>query len=715
MNQTLILIFLYLLCFFTNAQGQEMRIKDCFFENKIRSTIRIIEDDYGFIWWAREDGFYRYDGKSIDFIDPSAGIPNVSFYAAANISHQKNGDYWFSAREMGVFHYAAQQDSFHLISKLVHQDSTFDIYARHVSIVPDQGIFIATQNGVWQLDEDKNLVRRIQPAEPFGKLRVGRHHANEIRKTLYDIKRNVLWLGGMTGLLSYDLATQKLTRHPTPFLNTEINEYSFLVNDLFLQDDKLTMATWGGGIQTYDIEKKTWEQFVFEDEVDVDYRHGNTQLGRTPNGRFFFAHETREVGSWKPGEPYIISPKIKETILSRGVGAQVDRLGYLWIGHRDGTCRYIVTNEPPIAKSSQIYVKKILINQIPQQQMMQRWDNQNLILVKKPDTLSFVFRAINPLSYDNVFYEYRLEGWSGEWVENDTSETAVFSNLENGDYLFQARYFDAISQQYIYTDKVSIQIEEENLFSQSFVNILLSIVFIGFFGFLYYRHLSRKKILKAEEKYEAQLREVQDAALRSQMNPHFLFNSLNSIRYFIVTNDNEIAANYLTQFSRLIRMILENSNKKLVTLAEEIQLLDLYVKMEQIRFENKFDYEIKLADDIDKDGLMIPPMLIQPYLENAIIHGINPKEGRGKITLSFKIAPPFLVIEIEDDGIGRKQSLQHKKDSVFKKTSLGLSITKARLDLVDTPKHKADLKIEDLLDEEKRASGTKVIIKLPLQ
>ncbi len=714
MNKLFFIIIFQLLCFSTDSQGQEMILEDCFFEEKARSTMRILEDLQGFIWWAREDGFYRFDGKNIDFIDPSVDSPGASFYSAASVLQEKNGDYWFSAREMGVFHYDAQQDSFQRISALIDQDSSFLLYGRHVSVVPDEGIFISSIDGVWQLDEHKNLIRRIEPAQLFGKPRVGRHSANEIRKTLFDPKRNLLWLAGMLGLLSYDLSTQELKRHLPPSMNTEFNDRFFLINDLILREDQLTLCTWGGGIHTYDIEQKTWTAHPFEDEKNMDRKHGNTQLGRSADGRFFFAHENREVGSWKPREPYLSSPKTNDKTLPEGVAAQVDRLGYLWVGHWKKICRYRIKNQAPSPKSSQIYVNKILINQIPQSQKMHFWDHQSLFSKIHPDTLSFVFRAINPLSYDSISYEYRLEGLDDQWQKNGASEIATFPKLTNGDYFFQARYFDNNSQKYIYTGKVSVIIKQENLFSQRTVYYLLGIIILSFLGFLYYRHLTKKREQEAVEKYETQLREVQEAALRSQMNPHFLFNSLNSIRYFIVTNDNEIAANYLTKFSRLIRMILENSNKKLVSLAEEIQLLKLYVEMEQIRFENKFDYEVNITENINKKELMIPPMLLQPYIENAILHGINPKEGKGKITLNFKAASPFLIIEIEDDGIGRQQSLQNKKDSVFKKKSLGLSITKARLDLADTPKHKADLTIIDLVDEAGNGRGTKVIIRLPI-
>ena len=708
--------FLFLLFFLQNTLAQEVVLENCFLENKGRATLRITEDPHGFIWWMREDGFYRFDGKSIDFIDLTVDSPHSGFYSSANILPQKNGDYWFAARELGLVIYDAKNDNFRHIPTLSDGDSTYQLYPHHITeTTPDADTkFVAGRNGIWQTDSLGNLQKHLQPAIPFGKSRWGRFNANEVRKTIYDSKRNILWIGGMAGLLSYHLDSEKIILHPNSFRNTETGTNHFLINDIMLKDDELVVTTWGGGLMTFDIENEKWEQFIFENEKHINYRSGITQLGKTKSGRLFFAHEIREVGSWKKGESFFSSPNMEGSPLEKGIAAQVDRLGYLWIGHWRKVCKYIVKEEPPLAKTAQIYVHSVFTDSIQLEQKMHRWDGQKIFLSQKTDALKFVFRAINPLSYDSIFYEYKLDGIDSDWNKNKNNEVAVYQNLKNGDYEFQARYFDKISQKYIYTDKVFVKIKTENLVSQKIVIGLLSLLGFSFLGFFYYRNLVEKRRQKKEKQYQAQLREVQDAALRSQMNPHFLFNSLNSIRYFIVTNDNEKATIYLTKFSRLIRMILENSKKKLVSLEEELQMLELYVNMEQIRFEDKFDYEIKVPSEVNPSEIMIPPMLIQPFIENAILHGINPKDEQGKIILSFKKEMPFLVISVEDDGIGRANAKALKRDSVFKKESLGLSITQSRLDLADSKSHQAKLKIIDIYDDEKKAIGTRVLIWLPV-
>ncbi|HFB99681.1 MAG TPA: hypothetical protein ENJ53_02640 [Phaeodactylibacter sp.] len=711
-----LLFFFFLFFFLQNVLAQEVTLKDCFLENKGRATFRIIEDNHGFIWWMRQDGFYRFDGKSIDFIDPMVDVPNSNFHSASSILPQKNGDYWFAARSLGLAIYDAANDKFRHIPTLSDGDSTYHLYTRDIAeITPDADTkFVAGNNGIWLIDRQGNVQKHLQPAIPFGKLKWGRHNANEVRKMIYDSKRNILWIGGMAGLLSYHLDSEKLMLHPNSFKNARTNDNHFLINDILLNGDELTVTTWGGGLMTFDIQKEKWEQFIFKDEQHLPSRSGMTQLGQTENGRLFFPHEIREVGSWKKGESFFDIPNIDGSPLEKGIAAQVDRLGYLWIGHWRKVCKYIVKEEPPTAKSAQIYVHSIFADSILLKQKMHRWDGQKVLISQKMDTLKFVFRAINPLSYDSIFYEYKLDGVDADWKKNKNNEVAIYQNLKNGSYQFQARYFDKISRKYIYTDKVFVKIKIENLVSQKLVIGLLSLLGLSFLGFFYYRNLVEKRRQKKEKQYQTQLREVQDAALRSQMNPHFLFNSLNSIRYFIVTKDNEKATEYLTKFSRLIRMILENSKKKLVSLEEELQMLKLYVNMEQIRFENKFDYEVKMPSEINPSGIMIPPMLIQPFIENAILHGINPKDGRGKITLSFKKEMPFLIISIEDDGIGRANAKALKQDSVFKKESLGLSITQSRLDLADSKSYQAKLEIIDLCNDEKEAVGTRVLIWLPV-
>ena len=206
-------------------------------------------------------------------------------------------------------------------------------------------------------------------------------------------------------------------------------------------------------------------------------------------------------------------------------------------------------------------------------------------------------------------------------------------------------------------------------------------------------------------------------SLRSQMNPHFMFNSLNSINNFIVKNDQENASDYLTSFAQLMRIILENSRQDWVTLESELRALRLYIGMEKLRFENLFYYHESISDNVNVMSTMVPPMLIQPYIENAIWHGLLPKKtSQCNLKLIIHQKDDILSIIIEDDGIGTKVSQQNKSSFNVSKKSFGLKIISERLDMInEIYKLNANVKIQDKSDIGDTETGTKVSLSMKLK
>lgn len=200
-------------------------------------------------------------------------------------------------------------------------------------------------------------------------------------------------------------------------------------------------------------------------------------------------------------------------------------------------------------------------------------------------------------------------------------------------------------------------------------------------------------------------------SLRSQMNPHFIFNALNSVNHFIAQQDERTANRFLSEFSQLMRLVLENSQEDFITLQKEQEILSLYLKLEHYRFRDKFDYEIILDEEVNTDTVQVPPMLIQPYIENAVWHGLRYKESKGKLSLKFRKKQNTLVVEIIDDGIGRKRSTELKTENQKKHNSTGLKNIEERLTIINKV-YKANYRvsINDLNDP----SGTQVLIYLPL-
>ena len=195
------------------------------------------------------------------------------------------------------------------------------------------------------------------------------------------------------------------------------------------------------------------------------------------------------------------------------------------------------------------------------------------------------------------------------------------------------------------------------------------------------------------------------------MNPHFIFNALNSVNSFISMNDTRQANKYLSDFSRLMRIVLENSQSDFVPLTEEVDTLELYLKLEHFRFQDKFDYDFYTDETLLNEEYAMPPMLIQPFIENAIWHGIRYKEGKGKLVVKLLAENDGLKMVIEDNGIGRKQSKALKTENQSQQKSTGMKNTKDRINLInDTYNSKIRLNIADLEGE---ITGTRVEVFLP--
>ncbi|MFC4722597.1 tetratricopeptide repeat protein [Geojedonia litorea] len=216
---------------------------------------------------------------------------------------------------------------------------------------------------------------------------------------------------------------------------------------------------------------------------------------------------------------------------------------------------------------------------------------------------------------------------------------------------------------------------------------------------------------------EKQILTLEKDVLRSQMNPHFIFNSLNSIKLYIINNEKENAVYYLNKFSKLIRKILISSTEKEISLEDELETMQLYMNIENIRFSNEIDFKITVDDQINTSSIKVPSLILQPFLENALWHGLSSKKEDKKVQLQVsKPSEEFITIEITDNGIGRKSAEIINKNKILKRKSVGISITKARLTNFSkgyTKDYK--IKIEDLYNDQKEPIGTKVIVHIPIR
>lgn len=260
------------------------------------------------------------------------------------------------------------------------------------------------------------------------------------------------------------------------------------------------------------------------------------------------------------------------------------------------------------------------------------------------------------------------------------------------------------------------QVKQESQLKRFLVSGLLGLSLIAFFIFRWLT-LKRKNEKLTNEKIQTELQqravELEMQALRAQMNPHFIFNCLSSINRFIFKNEPRAASDYLTRFSRLIRMVLMHSQKKLVPLEDELEMLRLYLDMERLRFRNSFDYTVATTNAIESTSIFIPPLLLQPFCENAIWHGLMHKEGHGHLTISISEENKILHCVIEDDGVGREKAATLKSKSAEREKSMGLQITAKRLALLNGENSTDTFyEIDDIVNESGDVTGTKVSLKI---
>jgi ligand-binding sensor domain-containing protein len=358
---------------------------------------------------------------------------------------------------------------------------------------------------------------------------------------------------------------------------------------------------------------------------------------------------------------------------------------------------------------------------------------KHIQLNKEENFFSFLFRCNNYISEEDNSYRYRLKGVDEDWVEAGTRTEAYYTALRPGvyDFYVQAANNDGVwgnPEKMVTVTIIPAWYQTWWLKAGSF-----ALVALAFFAFYRQRLLHLKARLQAEKQrgeiikqeaemkslkaeFEKQLAQTEMSALRSQMNPHFIFNCLNSIQLYTLQNNTEAATEYLSKFSRLIRLVLENSRMTVIPLNAELEYLRLYMEMEMMRFKQKLQYTISIAGDVDIEFIEIPPLLLQPYVENAIWHGLMHKEEGGQIDINLAIQKSTtLVITITDNGVGRARAAELKSKGATSKKSFGMHLTSERIALINKLYQTGTyVSIQDLVDSEGQPAGTEVTINIPL-
>ncbi len=331
------------------------------------------------------------------------------------------------------------------------------------------------------------------------------------------------------------------------------------------------------------------------------------------------------------------------------------------------------------------------------------------------NNITFNYSGICLTNPNKVKYKYILEGFEKTWSPPSKERLTTYSNLPPGAYTFKV--ISSNNENLWNVSPANFTFTINRPFWKTFqfyLSLVLSISLVLFFSLRF-----RIRQIKTREKQKTEMNKkianIESQALRAQMNPHFIFNTMSSIQDYISSNNTDAALRYLSKFAKLMRKIMDNSKQQLIPVAEEMNALQLYLELEVMRFDKKFEYHINVDNTIDSNYDRIPSMLIQPYVENAIIHGLLPKDGSGKISITLQRQNDTIECTIEDNGIGRQKSFEFKKNRIQQHKSMGMSITKERLAILNSSlKSNIYAEIIDLYEKGK-ASGTKVILIIPIE
>ncbi len=356
------------------------------------------------------------------------------------------------------------------------------------------------------------------------------------------------------------------------------------------------------------------------------------------------------------------------------------------------------------------YPTALKINQVLVNGVAVDWRN-GLHLEHDENRIQIRYGLMDFTNEFNAKYSYRL-GEDAAWINDDLKGDLQFTELQTGKFTLQLRAINGANELVGSPISLSVTIYPP-WYKTWWFRLIISMLLTGIAVYIIRQRI---KAIRTKAAIRQELTELESKALRAQMNPHFIFNSLNAIQELVVTNRVDSAYTYLSHFSKLLRLVLNHSEKDLISLGDELQVVNLYIQLESLRFKHSFHYSIKIADNMDTEELYIPPILLQPFIENAIWHGLMHKQGEKLLNIEICEVNDQLQCTITDNGIGRTASANIKSKKLGAKPfeSKGTELSLQRVAVLNRQfKNKLNISIVDLRNSHGEPNGTKVILKIP--
>lgn len=690
------------------------------------------EDEDGNYWFGSEGkGLFRFPGEKFVHYNESTGLISDLIL---NVNQDHLGAMWIGTYDKGLM----RMDRTGKIETIPLEAST--IWTSLMNI--DGFNWFGTGSGLIALDsKGKSKIYLEEDGIPGNKV-----------TTLMKVTSRSFYIGGSDGISFYSKGTFKKLNSG----NIEtVRDFCRVGNEVYCATDKGFFHIEGNNVVRVkgfdktiyclvrDAQNRVWigteEGLFIYDGISIR----QVTVSKVPSSNFInfinFYEDKLFVGT--NNGLYILdniygkrsSIKVMNFGIGEGVvnletnlnSSFIDSKGSLWFGTASGLVRSksriseIDFSPPKIVLKNILsnyqsfdflkYAKKLDKNGFPLE--------MNLPYTK--NTITFEIDGISLANYPGLKFQFLLEGLDEQWSPMNANTTMTYNGLAAGDYVLHARSIDSrgkISEEI----KFAFTIRQAFYKTWWFIGLLVLTVALIVLRIVQFRlKREREKNEKEKLEFKSRLLTLEQKSLNASMNRHFIFNSLNSIQYFINTQDRLSANKFLTNFAKLIRKNLDSSDDgNMVPLSQELERLELYMSLECMRFKDRFEYSIDVQEDLDTESVIIPAMMLQPFIENSIIHGILPDESKkGLITLSITLNGDMLTIDIQDNGVGIEKSISEKSNYSGDHRSQGMEITSKRIELLRKLSKK---KIEligpvQVLNNDRSIKGTRVTLKIQVE
>lgn len=603
------------------------------------------------------------------------------------INEDSNGNFWFGGNSSKTY----QTDNNFNPKEVLPRGGIKDML-----FTEKDEVWLCSANYVFRSEYPFNNLKKLR----FDLLKYSDILLQERAYALFNTPKDT-WIGGTKGIFRYEKNKEEIT----PFLEKG-KQINYSITDITQsKDSTLWFSTLSHGI-------------LGIQQDSIIYRFNEYTGLATNNCSNLFCDEFNNlwIGS-KKGVHQLDLNTFEIDLINKYDGMPTEDISAifakdstLWVGTQKGLLKIPYTAIHKNNITPPIHIMNVAL-----------WDQDTIVLpaydlAYNQNNLNIEFVGLTYRNQGNTTYKYRMLGLDTNWIST-TTRFARYPILPPGDYEFQVKAINEDGVNSILPAKIQFFVNKPWWQTWWFylVTFLGLVGIIG--GFFYQRFKQVQKEERQQREFNEKINALRMMALQAQMNPHFVFNALSAIQKFLTTNEQEPAMIYLARFAQLIRMIFEQSKEQFITLDEEFEFLQLYLDLEKLRFKDKVTIDFIIDSSITKDDydMLIPPLIIQPIIENAFKHGLMHKEKGGQLIVEFSKDINFLICKIEDNGVGRAMAKKMGEGRLRQERSSGLKTALERLEILNksSKTEKVDsLSIKDLVDENQNPIGTRVEIKI---